>query len=138
MGVTMKKEAYEHYIDQDEDHQKQIASVLFDSKKHKKSISRLKFDVNRFESAYWSKPLNEETDRRLARGGDDSTKETETSTSSMNNNMTEVSETTSATATTTTTKAKGLLMPTDETAYWGEGEKESNGETNKTKMSRES
>ena len=71
MGVVMKQKAYEHFVGETEEAQNLITGILFDAK-NKKSISKLKYDRNRFESAYWSKPLDEDAARRLARGADNS------------------------------------------------------------------
>ena len=99
MGVTMKKEAYEHYVGESEETQKMISGKLFDGK-NKKKISKLKYDNNRFESAYWNKPLDEEIERRMARGNDDTNDPSDTQPNSSSSTTSATSATTSTTTTT--------------------------------------
>ena len=83
MGVSMKKEAYDHFLTESEEAQKKIEKILFDAK-NKKSISKLKYNSNHFESSYWSKPLNDEIERRLARGDGTSTNGAQSSAEKIN------------------------------------------------------
>ena len=127
MGVTMKQEAYEHFIGSDEHAQKKISSILFDSKKHKKSISKLKYDANRFESAYWSKPLNAEQDRRLARGGAEETTGTASGASTdatpTSSSETKATPATEAEASLSTTPTPAAALPDKKSTTQGETRK---------------
>ena len=122
MGVTMKKEAYEHYVGESEETQKMISGKLFDGK-NKKKISKLKYDNNRFESAYWNKPLDEEIERRMARGNDDTNDPSDTQ---PNSSSSTTSATTSTTSTTTTTSSSTSAEQTANNEVTPTAEKTSN------------